>query len=215
MTSTTQNHLCNLTLLGNLVAKPEIRYQANPVVAITEMVVATHTKWYDKASQQYREWTNYHTVKMIGDVVERSLLHANKGDIVLIQGHLVDSKKNNRQIIHATYAHPYPKGYAKSINQIYVSGRLASDIQLRTTENNRTFAEITLEMNFFVHSPITGEMRNVTLTRFVHVWEAQAIYLSENAQLGDQLIVDGKLNYMKNDKQQQMIDAHHVVLLRA
>ncbi|WP_448547420.1 single-stranded DNA-binding protein [Thalassotalea fusca] len=215
MTLSTQNHLCNLTLLGNLVAKPDIRYQANPVVAIAEMIIATHTKWYDKANQQYREWTNYHTVKMVGDVVERSLLHANKGDIVLIQGHLVDSKKNNRQIIHATYAHPYPKGYAKSINQIYASGRLSSDIQLRTTENNRTFAEITLEMNFFVHSPITGEMRNVTLTRLVHVWEAQAIYLSENAQLGDQLIVDGKLNYMKNDKQQQMIDAHHVVLLRA
>ena len=210
-----QNHLCNVTLLGNLVAKPDIRYQANPVVAIAEMVIATHSKWYDKSSQQYREWTHFHTVKMVGEVVERSLLHANKGDIVLIQGHLVDSKKNNRQIIHATYAHPYPKGYAKSINQIYASGQLTSDIQLRKTESNRTFAEISIEMNYFAHSPITGEVRNVTLSRLVHVWEVQANYLSEHANKGDQLIVDGKLNYLKNDKQFQMIDAHHVVLLRS
>jgi len=57
---------------------------------------------------------------MIGDVVERSLLHAEKDDVLLVQGHLVNSKNSDREIIHATYAHHYPKGYTRSINQCNV-----------------------------------------------------------------------------------------------
>jgi len=210
-----QNHLCTTTLLGNLVAKPDIRYQANPVIAIAEFTLATHKKWFDTTTKQYKEWTHYHTIKMIGDVVERSLLHAEKGDVVLIHGHLVNSKKSNREIIHATYAHCYPKGYTQSINQIHCSGKVASDIKLVNTENNHQLAEFLLTINFFTFSPITQELRAIEVSRIVHVWGKQALYISRHAQLHDELIVEGRVSYLNDNKKSQLIDAQHVILQKA
>ena len=40
--------LCSITLAGNLVQAPEIRYQANPVLAIADITIATHSRWFDK-----------------------------------------------------------------------------------------------------------------------------------------------------------------------
>ncbi len=74
--SLSKHHLCKVTLLGNLVNKPEIRYLANPVVAMAEVKLATHTRWFDTASQQYKEWTSFHTIKVIGDIVDQALLYA-------------------------------------------------------------------------------------------------------------------------------------------
>lgn len=207
-----QNHLCNITLLGNLVNKPEIRYQANPVVAIAEFVVATHTKWFDKKSNQYKEWTHFHTIKMIGDVVERSLLQAEKGDVILIQGHLVNSNKSNREIIHATYAHRYPKGYTRSINQLQCSGKIKNDIKFVLTENKKQLAEFTLIMNFFSYSPITQELRSIMIERIIHVWGKQAEFLRDNASSEDEIIINGKLSYLRTNNQSQLIDAQDVIL---
>ncbi|GLX78219.1 hypothetical protein tinsulaeT_15590 [Thalassotalea insulae] len=207
-----QNHLCSITLLGNLVAKPDIRYQANPVTAIAEFTVATHSKWYDKKTGQYKEWTHYHTIKMIGDVVERSLLQAEKGDILLIQGFMVNSKKSNREIIHATYAHRYPKGYTQSINQLQCSGKIISEVKLVTTEKNQQLAELSLNLNFYVYSPISQELRCIDIIRTVHVWGKQAGYLNDTVMIGDELIIDGKLSYLNNSSKSQLIDAQHVVL---
>ena len=75
--------LCAVTLLGNLVATPDIRYRANPATAVTEIVLATSSKWLDKSTNKYKEWTSYHHVKVEGELVEQALLHANKGDIIL------------------------------------------------------------------------------------------------------------------------------------
>ncbi len=207
-----QNHLCTVTLLGNLVAKPDIRYQANPVIAIAEFTVATNSKWYDKSAGQYKEWTHYHTVKMIGDVVERSLLQAEKGDILLIQGYLVNSKKSNREIIHATYAHRYPKGYTQSINQLQCSGKITNDVKLVTTEKKQQLAELQLNINFYVYSPVSQELRSIDIIRTVHVWGKQAGYLHDTVMTGDELIIDGKLSYVNNNSKAQLLDAQHVVL---
>ena len=88
-----KNHLCKVTLLGNLVSKPDIRYQANPVIAVAELTLATHSRWYDKTTKQFKEWTSYHTVKVIGDIVDRALIHADKGDIILIHGNGNEERK--------------------------------------------------------------------------------------------------------------------------
>jgi len=212
--SASQNHLCNSTLLGNLVDKPIIRYQANPVLPIAELTLATHTKWFDKSTNKYKEWTKFHVVKVIGDIVERSLIHAGKGDVILVQGYLLNSKKSDRQIIHATYAQTYPKGYAKSLNQIHCSGQINSPIKRVKTEQNKELAELTLRSNFFVHSPITQELKNITIERPIHIWGKQAVYINEQATLGDELVIDGKLNYLNNSNKYQLIDCHQVILLR-
>ncbi len=207
-----QNHLCSVTLLGNLVAKPEIRYQANPVVAVAEFTLATHNKWFDKKANKFKEWTYFHTVKMIGDVVERSLLQAEKGDVVLIQGHMVNSKKSNREIVHATYAHRYPKGYAPSINQLQCSGKLVSDVRLVETEQNFQLAELQLNLNFYTYSPITHELRSIDINRIVHIRGKHATSLHEKALKGDEIIIDGKISYLKDSTKSQLIDAQHAIL---
>jgi single-stranded DNA-binding protein len=209
-----QNHLCNTVLLGNLVDKPIIRYQANPVLAIAEFTLATHSKWFDKSSNQYKEWTRYHVVKVIGEVVERSLIHAQKGDIILLQGYLLNSKKTGREIIHATYAQTYPKGYAKSLNQIHCSGQIDSPIKFVTTEHNKELAELTLSINFLVHSSVTQELKNIEIKRPIHIWGKQASYINDQAKMGDQLVIEGKLSYLNNSNKSQLIDCQQVILLK-
>jgi len=209
-----KNHLCNCVLLGNLVDKPMIRYQANPVLAIAELTLATHSKWFDKTSKQYKEWTSFHTVKVVGDVVERSLTHAQKGDILLIKGYLLNSKKTNREIIHADYAQTYDKGYARSLNQIHFSGQINAPIKLVTTENNKELVEISVISNYFVHSPVTQKLKNIQIERPIHIWGKQAIYLNEHAEEGDQLVLEGKLSYLNNATKSQFIDCHQAILLK-
>ncbi len=213
LTETVKNHLCKVTLLGNLVNKPDIRYQANPIIAVAELTLATHSRWYDKPSKQFKEWTSYHTVKVIGDIVEQALIHADKGDIILLQGYLINSKNNNREIIHATYAQTYPKGYAQSINQIHCSGTIISDIKVITTENNKELCEITIESKQNIYSSLTQKSHLVTVQRPIHVWGKQALYIAAHGKLNDQIIVDGKLNYLNNSNKNQFIDAHQAVLL--
>lgn len=209
-----QNHLCSVTLLGNLVAKPDIRYQANPVVAVAELVLATHSRWFDKTSKKIKEWTSYHTVKVIGDIVDRSLIHAQKGDVILVQGYLLNSQKANREILHATYAQTYEKGYAQSVNQVHISGEISSDINLVLTEHNKELVALNLTINHLVYSPITQRTQNISIERSVHIWGKQAHYVKDKAKIGDQLIVDGKLSYLNNSKKSQFLDAHQVILLQ-
>jgi single-stranded DNA-binding protein len=208
-----QNHLCTVTLLGNLVNKPDIRYQANPIIAFAELTLATHSRWFDKNSNKFKEWTSYHTVKVIGEIVERALIHADKGDIILVQGYLINSKKNNREIIHASYAQTFPKGYAQSINQIHYSGNIVSDIKVLTTENDKELTEIIVESKQHVFSSITLKSHVVTIQRPVHIWGKQALYLAEHGNINDQIIIDGKLSYLNNKNKNQFIDAHQAVLL--
>lgn len=208
-----QNHLCTVTLLGNLVNKPDIRYQANPVIAFAEFTLATHSRWFDKTSNKFKEWTSYHTVKVIGEIVERALIHANKGDIILVQGYLINSKQNNREIIHASYAQTFPKGYAQSINQIHCSGNIISDINVITTEHNKELAEVILESKQLIYSAITQKNHMVTIQRPIHVWGKQALYLAEHGKINDQIIVDGKLSYLNNKNKNQFIDTHQAVLI--
>lgn len=209
-----QNHLCNVTLLGNLVNQPDIRYQANPVVAVAELTLATHSRWFDKTTQKYKEWTYYHTVKVIGDIVERSLIHSQKGDVILIEGYLINSKKANREIIHATYAQTFKKGYARSMNQVHCSGQITEPVKVITTEYDKQLAEIPLSIEHYVYSPLTQSSHHHVIIRPIHVWGKQAEYIAENASVGDQLIIEGKLSYLNTVSKSQYIEAQQTVLLK-
>lgn len=210
---THNHHLCYITLLGNLVAKPEIRYLANPVVPIAEFVIATHKKWLDKKTNQPREWTHYHTVKMVGTAVEQSLIHTGKGDLVLIKGHLVDSQKSNRQIVHATYACGYKKGFAPSMNQLQISGNIVDKVKLVTTESGASLAEFDLSSQFEAYSPIYQQSRKVSIERKVHVWGKQAQFVAEHASNDKDIVIDGSLSYLNNNSKIQVIDAQQLTML--
>lgn len=211
--SLSKHHLCKVTLLGNLVSKPEIRYLANPVVAMAEIKLATHSRWYDKQTQQYKEWTHFHTIKVIGDIVDQALLYADKGDVMLVHGYLLNSKKTNREIIHANFAQVFEKGYAQSMNLIQISGELGSPIKLMTTENEKQLGEGILKVKHQITSLISGQLQEFIVERPFHVWGKQAQYLSEYAKKGSQMVIEGKLSYLNNTNKSQFIEAKQTVLL--
>jgi single-strand DNA-binding protein len=205
--------LCTVTLLGNLVAKPDIRYRTNPVSAVTEVILATSSKWLDKKSNQYKEWTSYHHIKVEGDLVEKTLLSANKGDIILVQGYLSNIKASNTEvhshatIVHATYIQQFKKGYTQTVNQIYCSGKVSSVPQLIKTQNNKSLAQVNMTINQQVYSTDKQCWQNIVIERELHVWGKQAEYMVNHIVVGDSLMVEGKLSYLTSGNKAQFIDA--------
>jgi single-stranded DNA-binding protein len=212
------NHLCSVTLLGNLVSKPDIRYRANPVVAVTEITVATHSKWLDKKSNQFKEWTSYHQVKVVGSLVEKTLLHATKGDLILVQGYLSNNSLNKDesqpQSITATFLQKFAKGYSESVNQIHCSALLNSPLQLKKTENNKDFIQADITINHQVFCNIKHQYKNKSSERSLHVWGKQALQLSESAHQGDIIFIEGKLSYAATKEKTQFIDGAKIHLFK-
>jgi single-strand DNA-binding protein len=208
--------LCTVTLLGNLVAKPDIRYRTNPVSAVTEIILATSTKWLDKKTNQYKEWTSYHPIKVEGDLVEQALLTANKGDIILVQGYLSNIKPSDREvkshpaIVHANYIQKFKKGYTQTVNQIYCSGQIASTPQLIKTQNNKSLTQVNITINQRIYSIDKQCWQNILIERELHVWGKQARCLEEHALVGDSVMVEGKLSYLTSADKAQFIDAKTV-----
>jgi single-stranded DNA-binding protein len=204
--------LCTITLVGNLVSVPEIRYSANPVIAITEFTVASHSRWLDKVSNTYKEWTSFHTVKAYGELVEKSLTLCAKGDIVLLKGSLFTDKKTEKEYILADYVQVFAKGFSQEINQITVTGSITSPIQLIKSEQNKTIAQLDLTTHYKMISPINQQIQNITITRPVHCWGNQAEYIAKQAKENDKLIISGKLSYLNNATKSQYIEAKKLML---
>lgn len=199
-------HMCAVTLLGNLVAKPDIRYRTNPVVAVTEITLATHSKWLDKKTNQYKEWTSFHHVKVEGQLVEQALLHANKGDIILIHGYLNNIKTKSEisehpPIVHANFIQGFKKGYTESINQIHCSAKLITPPQKVLTEHNKVFCSANIAIVQQIYSPEKQDWIMIKVERPIHAWGKQAQYFADHAQLNQELIVEGKLSYASNKSQ--------------
>ena len=222
MPQTNHSHqLCTVSLLGNLVAKPDIRYRANPVSALTEITLATSSKWLDKNTNKYKEWTSYHHVKVEGDLVEHALLHANKGDIVLINGYLNNIKPSSEKstashpaIVHATFVQRFNKGYTQAINQINCSAQIVSQPQLMTTESNKTLAQVNVIINQHIYSTDKQCWQTIPVERALHLWGKQAHYLHKNASVGDDIVIEGKLSYTANAEKSQFIDGNKIHLFK-
>jgi single-stranded DNA-binding protein len=207
-----KQQLCAVTLLGNLVATPSIRYRANPVVAVTEIVLATTSKWLDKSTNKYKEWTSYHHVKVEGDLVDKALLHANKGDIILVHGYLANMKPNKASgsyhpdIVHANFVQKFNKGYTQAINQIHCSVVLTSKPKLMLTEHNKQLTQADVAINQYVYSHDKQSWVTVSIERKIHVWGKQAQYLADNAESGNELMLEGKLSYASDANKSQFIE---------
>ncbi|MCW8832074.1 MAG: single-stranded DNA-binding protein [Colwellia sp.] len=212
--------LCSVTLLGNLVSKPDIRYRANPVSAITEVTIATSSKWLDKKTNQYKEWTSYHHVKVEGELVEQALLFAEKGDVILVQGYLSNIKPSNAKvnehppIVHASFIQKFAKGYTQSINQIHCSGKIASMPQLITTANNKQMAQVNITISQHVYDIDKQNWQTILLARELHVWGKQAQNLVEKAKVDDNIIIEGKLSYLATAAKTQFIEGKVVHIMK-
>ena len=209
------NQFCSITLLGNLVAKPEIRYTTNPILAVTTLTIATHSKWLDPQTKKYKEWTSYHSVKVTGALVEETLLTVQKGDLILIHGHLLDNnalsqKSKPIEVINAIFIQTFAKGYTQSINQIYCSATINSPVHLMTTEKNKEFAQVNITIKYQEFSPIKQSKQSYNVARSLHCWGKQALELKEQAIMGNAIVIEGKLSYSNNREKSQYIEGKKV-----
>ena len=202
-----EHQLCSINLLGNLVAIPEIRYMANPAIALAEFAVATTHKWQDKQTKAWKEWSSFHHIKAVGEPVERALRFAQKGDLILLQGYIADVNNKSGEIIHANNLEHFAKGYAQSINQITLSGNVSSNVKLMSTEQNIPFCTFEISCRHFAYSEQKQAFIAHDLVREVHAWGKQATYLSQQADLGSALIVEGRLSYSNDSQKKQFIEA--------
>ncbi len=214
--------LCAVTLLGNLVATPDIRYRANPATAVTEIVLATSSKWLDKKTNQYKEWTSYHHVKVEGELVEQALQFANKGDIILLHGYLSNIKPapstqnaNHQGIVHANFVQKFTKGYTQAINQIHCSAQLTSQPKLMLTEQNKSITQANVVIHQHIYNTDKQAWQIITVDRAIHVWGKQAQNLAEHGSIGDEVMLEGKLSYTSGVNKDQFIEVKKAHLFKS
>jgi single-strand DNA-binding protein len=78
-------------LVGNLGAKPEVKYASNGN-AITNLSVATSESWTDKNTGQKQEKTEWHRVCLFGKLAEIAGQYLDKGSKVYVEGKLQTRK---------------------------------------------------------------------------------------------------------------------------
>lgn len=208
------NQLCSVTLLGNLVATPEVRYLANPVLAVTDITLATTHRWLDKKTGAKKEWTSFHQIKVVGKLVENTLLHAKKGDVLLVQGYIANNKTAPIEIVHATSVEHFAKGFTHAMNQVLCSAKISSEIQLVTTEHNKQLATFDVDIQHQAYSEHKQKVVAHHVTRNVHVWGKQATYLLQQAQLGAHVIIEGRLSYENSNSHTQYIEVSQLHLVK-
>ena len=78
-------------LVGNLCAKPEVKYASNGN-AISNLSVATSESWTDKSTGQKQERTEWHRVSLFGKLAEIAGQYLDKGSKVYVEGKLQTRK---------------------------------------------------------------------------------------------------------------------------
>ena len=78
-------------LVGNLGAKPEVKYASNGN-AISNLSVATSESWTDKSTGQKQERTEWHRVSLYGKLAEIAGQYLDKGSKVYVEGKLQTRK---------------------------------------------------------------------------------------------------------------------------
>lgn len=196
---------CQVVLAGNLVTKPEVRYRANPATPVSEFVIATHQRWFDKASNSYKDWTTYLNCYAQGDMLEREFIHADKGQLVMLTGKLGGDE--NKHLVISDDISVVGKGLAQSINQLHMQATLVSEVKLMQTQNNASMAEFTVQCQ---QSGLGAKQASVQ--RLVHVFGKSAQYLADKAKPQQQLLLDASLSQQADHKQLQLIDAKRVII---
>ena len=78
-------------LVGNIGAKPEVKYSSNGS-AIANLSVATSETWHDKNSGEKQEKTEWHRVSLYGKLAEIAGQYLDKGSKVYVEGKLQTRK---------------------------------------------------------------------------------------------------------------------------
>ena len=77
----------NITVIGNLVDDPELRYTASGK-AMTKMRIAVNRRWYDQRAKEWTDETHFFAVSCWSDLAENVAESVRKGNRVIISGRL-------------------------------------------------------------------------------------------------------------------------------
>ena len=83
-------------LIGNLGAKPEVKYASNGN-AIANLAVATSDSWTDKNTGEKQERTEWHRVSLFGKLAEIAGQYLDKGSKVYVEGKLQTRKWQDKE----------------------------------------------------------------------------------------------------------------------
>jgi single-stranded DNA-binding protein len=205
------HHHSQVTLLGNLVAKPEIRYKVNPVLPIAEFVVATHSQWFNRASNSFKDWTTFHPIRVEGEVVEQGLAFAEKGQLVYLQGCLITKQKSKKEVVYADKLQLFAKGGKQGINSVFCTGVVNSSVQQLTTENNKQMMQFSIAIHQRLFSLTQGKFIEQSINRIVHVWGESAKTVAEGLLIGDDVVIEGSLTYQNDDVKSQIIETKKMI----
>lgn len=98
-----------MTVLGNVGTKPELKYGSNGT-AVTNLSIATTDTWLDKQTNEKRESTEWHRVSLFGKLAEIACQHVDKGSKVYVQGKLKTRSYDDKD------------GVKRYITEIVISG---------------------------------------------------------------------------------------------
>ncbi|WP_371375682.1 single-stranded DNA-binding protein [Thalassotalea aquiviva] len=211
-----QKQQSRLILAGNLVAKPHIRYRANPVIPVAEFVVATNHTWFDKKTNSYKDWTTFHPCHFEGQDVEEHFLYADKGQFLFLQGNLATitlaKGQKTKDLVQVETLTVLGRGVHSGINQLFCHATISSSIKLVTTESNSLLAEFQVTVNQAGFQNDAVKVSGQKIERSVHLWGKSAQYIHDKCQPGTEVLIEGALNYQANDKSKQFIDAKKVII---
>jgi single-strand DNA-binding protein len=118
-------------LIGNLGAKPELKYSSSNV-AITNLSVATSESWTDKNTGQKQEKTEWHRVSVFGKLAEVITKYCDKGSKVYVEGKLQTRKYQDKS------------GSDRYTTEIVISGFDGVIQMLDSANNNSDLIEPTI-----------------------------------------------------------------------
>ena len=130
-------------LVGNLGAKPEVKYASNGN-AISNLSVATSESWTDKSTGQKQERTEWHRVSLFGKLAEIAGQYLDKGSKVYVEGKLQTRKYTDKEGIERWTTDVVVSGFNGTLQMLDRRDDSSSSVPSKdVTEKGQTEPSIT------------------------------------------------------------------------
>ena len=128
-------------LVGNVGAKPEVKYSSNGS-AIANLSVATSETWNDKNSGEKQEKTEWHRVSLYGKLAEIAGQYLDKGSKVYVEGKLQTRKWQDQSGQDRYTTEIVVSGYGGTLQMLDRRESMTSSGQDRSKQSNNDTVEV-------------------------------------------------------------------------
>jgi len=128
-------------LVGNIGAKPEVKYSSNGS-AIANLSVATSETWNDKNSGEKQEKTEWHRVSLYGKLAEIAGQYLDRGSKVYVEGKLQTRKWQDQSGQDRYTTEIVVSGYGGTLQMLDRREGMTSSGQDRSKQSNNDTVEV-------------------------------------------------------------------------